>query len=111
MFSSPSVVVHGLEHARAALRPGLPVTLLSAPAAASFAGCGWWRALMDAARAEFAGAGAAAWTDILDCGDASGYAMSALRLGQRAIILDPACPAFPAVAAVAGSFGARLLPR
>src|SRR5260370_33763793 len=101
MFSSPSVVVHGLDHARVALRPGLPVTLLSAPAAASFAGCGWGRALVDAARAEFAGAGAAAWADILDCGGAPGYAMSAPRLGQRSIILHPACPAFPAAPAIA----------
>ncbi len=106
MFSPPPVVVHGLDHARTALAPGLPVTLLSAPAAASFAGCAWWRALVQAARAEFA---AFEWTDILDCGDAPGYAMSALRLGQRAIILDPACPAFAAVEGVAGSLGARLL--
>ncbi len=107
MFSSPSVVVHGLEHVRTALRPGLKVNLLSAPAAASFAGCAWWRALMEAARAEFPGnTMASEWTDTLDCGAAPGYAMSALRLGQRMIILDPACPGFAAVAATAAGLGA-----
>jgi hypothetical protein len=95
----PAVVVHGLRHARAALAPGLPVTLLSARGAAIYAGCGWWRALMQAAGAEI---------DILDCADAPGYAMAALRLGQRGIILDHG-PAFVAVSAAAATLGAIVL--
>jgi hypothetical protein len=111
MFSSPHVVVHGLEQARSTLRPGLPVVLLSAPSAASFAGCGWWRALIAAARAEYPGAAPqAGWSDLLDCGAAPGYAMSALRIGQRALVLDPACPGFPAVAAAAAALSAVVLP-
>ena len=54
-----------------AWRFGVPVTLLSAPGAALFAGCGWWRALVEQARAEFADV---AIDDILDCADASGLA-------------------------------------
>jgi hypothetical protein len=100
MIFPPAVVVHGLRQARTALAPGLPVTLLSARGAALIAGCGWWRALMQAAGAEF---------DILDCADAPGYAMAALRIGQRAIVLDPG-PAFPAVSAAAATLGAIVLP-
>jgi hypothetical protein len=95
----PAVVVHGLGHARAAMAPGLPVTLLSARGAAVYAGCGWWRALMAAAGAEF---------DILDCAAAPGYAMAALRIGQRRIVLDPG-PAFAAVSAAAATLGAVVL--
>ena len=110
MFFPPAVVVHGLDQARTALRPGRAVTLLSARGAALFAGCGWWRALVVAAQADAsAGAGAAMVRDILDCGDAPGAAMAALRVGQRALILDTACPAFVAVAAAAATLGAAVL--
>ena len=112
MFSSPpsarraepAVVVHGLAQLRLALRPGLPVTLLSAPAAACFAGSAWWRALMAIGRAEFGGP----WDDILDCGDAPGTAMAALRLGQRRLILAEAAPGFAAVVAAASALGAEV---
>jgi hypothetical protein len=78
----PAVIVHGVEHARAALAPGLPVTLLSAPGAAIYAGVGWWRAMV----AEAAGA-ATPPPDILDCADAPGRALEALRHGQKLLIL------------------------
>lgn len=100
MFCFPAVTIHGLDHARAALAPGLPVLLLSAPGAALYAGAGWWRALIAAARAEHP---AARMADLLDCADAPGQAMAALRLGQPALILDPDCPAFAAVRAAAGA--------
>ncbi len=102
----PCIVVHGLHHARLALATGAPVTLLSAPGAALYAGCGWWRALVDAARAEHP---ARDIPDILDCADASGYALEALRAGQRALILSPDCAAFSVVAARAKIMGAHLL--
>jgi hypothetical protein len=100
MFFPPAIVVHGLDQARAAMRPGLPVTLLSARGAALYAGCGWWRALMEASGAVH---------HILDCADAPGRAMEALRIGQQTVILDAACPAFAAVAAAAATLGARVL--
>ncbi len=106
MILHPAVVVHGLDQARSALRPALPVTLLSAPGAAVFAGCLWWRALVGQARAEFP---AAVLADVLDCADAPGQAMAALRVGQRALVLDPACPAFAAVTAAAANLGATVL--
>ncbi len=105
MFSAPAVTIHGLTHARAALRPGLPVLLLSAPGAGLYAGCGWWAALIAAARAEFPGD----WRDVLDCADAPGVAMAALRAGLKALVLADDCPAFPAVAAAAAGCGAVVM--
>lgn len=81
--------------------------LLSAPGVAGYAGCLWWRALVDSAAAETPGLIAA---DILDCGDAPGWAMAALRAGCRALVLHPTCPGWPRVAAAAGALGAIVLP-
>jgi hypothetical protein len=106
MLLPPAVVVHGLEDARAALRPGRKVLLLSAPGAAGFAGCLWWRELVAAARAAHPQTAA---LDMLDCGAAPGHAMAALRAGQLLLRLDPGCPAFPAVAAAAATLGACIV--
>jgi hypothetical protein len=102
MKRPPAVVVHGLTQARLALAPGLGVTLLSGRGAAIYAGCGWWRALVAAS--------GATGPDILDCADAPGRAMEALRAGCRLIVLDPAVPAAALVAARAASIGAVVLP-
>jgi hypothetical protein len=104
----PVVIVHGLAHALAALAPGRGVTLLSARNAAGYAGCGWWRALVDQARAQHPETEAA---DILDCGEAAGRALEALRIRQHALILDPSCTAYAAVAAAAAECDALLLDR
>lgn len=98
----PAVIVHGLAQARLAVAAG-PVTLLSAPGAALYAGCGWWRALVAASLT--------AGPDVLDCADAPGRAMAALRVGQKALILAPDHPSFAAVAGAAATLGARLLAR
>ncbi len=106
MLLHQTVIVHGLAEARAALRPGWPVTLLSARGAALHGGCLWWRELVAAARARHP---ATPVLDVLDCADAPGQAMAALRIGQRLLLLDAACPAFPAVAAAAAVLGAAVL--
>ena len=115
MILHPAVVVHGPGHVRAVLRrdgpparPVIlrPVTLLSAPGAAGFAGCLWWRELVAQARDEFPDA---VLNDVLDCAAAPGHAMAALRVGQRRLVLDPACPAFAAVTAAAATLGAEVL--
>lgn len=100
----PAVVVRSLAEALAALAHGLPVTLLSAPGAGAVAGAGWWRALCSAARAAHPDTGC---TDVLDCADAPGRAMEAIRAGQAFLVLDPACPAFDRVAALAIVLPAR----
>ncbi len=106
MLRYPAVVVHGLADARIALGVGMPVMLLSAPGAALYAGCGWWRALIAHARAEFADA---IMTDALDCADASGLALAALRIGQHVVVLAADAPGWTAVAAIAGAWGGRVL--
>ena len=45
---------------------------------------------------------------VLDCADAPGQALGALRAGVPELVLDPACPAFAQVAAVAAALGGRL---
>jgi hypothetical protein len=109
MTGGPAVIVNGLDDAVAALRAasGAPVTLLSAPGAALFAGCLWWREVVRQAH-EIVPGGAV--TDVLDCADASGLALSALRLGLRAIVLYDQAPGRAAILAIATSRGARVLP-
>lgn len=106
MIPYPAVTVHGLAQAVTALAQGRPVALLSGRGAALYAGCGWWREVVAAARAVHPDV---PMLDILDCAEAPGRAMEALRIGQTFLVLDPDCPAFPAVAAAAESLGATVL--
>lgn len=107
----PVAMVHGLADARAALAwaetSGTGVTLLSAPGAALHAGCGWWGALIAQARAAFP---AAVCVDILDCADATGQAMAALRISLCRLVLWPEAPARDAVLAIAAAQGGFILP-
>ena len=64
MIVHPAVIVHGVADVTAALAPGLPVTLLSAPGAGCFAGCLWWREIVALGREVVPGALA---IDVLDC--------------------------------------------
>ena len=103
------MVVHALDQAEAALDSAGPagVLLLSAPAAGGFAGPGWFLALVAEARQRHPGVACEA---ALDCGDAAGSALMALRAGATIVVLDGACPAFATVSAAAAAVGARLLP-
>src|SRR6185312_2439664 len=78
----PAVVVHSLAHAVAALEAaadaGCSVTLLSAPDAGIYAGAGWFKAVVEAAREAEPGA---RFDAILDCGDQAGAVQAALRAG------------------------------
>lgn len=104
----PPVTVLDLPSAIAALRgwgdASRPV-LISAEAAALFAGCLWWRRLIDLAVAE-TGIGCDDW---LDCADAPGQAMAALRVGCRGLIMTPDLPSLPALYAIAAPLGARIV--
>ncbi len=93
--------------ARLALAPGLAVTLLSAEGAAIYAGAGWWRALIAAARRDYPDA---THTDILDCGDAPGRALEALRIGQPVLILRAEPRIFADLSQRAAAIGAVMLP-
>lgn len=103
----PAVTVH--DAAGAALALSLAgwggALLLSAPGAAGYLGAGWFLAVAQAA--------AAAHPDVLhkavlDCADAPGHALAALRAGLREVVLDPACPAFAQVSAAAVAIGGRV---
>ncbi len=83
-----------------ALATGRPVTLLSARGAASYAGCGWWRAVIRAAETDA--------PDLLDCADSPGRALEALSIGCRGLVLEP-CSAWDSVAERAVAAGATLL--
>jgi hypothetical protein len=108
MTLHPAVIVHGPADAKAALAVREPVTLLSAPGAAVFAGCLWWRELVAAARVEYPDVAA---TDILDCADASGIAMGALRSGVIRLVLWPTAPGWHAVAEIAKREGGYAVPQ
>ena len=104
MFPGSIVLVEDRLTAMAAAEGGRPVTLLSPPLAAAWLGPLWWRALVDVARTR----ASAPLADILDCADAPGDAMAALRCGCRALVLAP-CPGFARVTAAAGTLGAVVL--
>jgi len=71
-----------------------------------FAGCGWWRALTERARKTHP---TIPVTDILDCADAPGQAMAALRIGQRLLVLSASAPGWESVAAIAAAQGGAVL--
>jgi hypothetical protein len=97
---APSVIIYDLHQARHVLGLQRAVTLLSPPGAASYAGCLWWKMLTDAA--------GAAKISFLDCDDAAGRALEALRLGLHGIVLRPQ-PSFATVAEIAAAQGAIVL--
>lgn len=105
-----AVIVHGFEEARAALaaaaEAGRAVTLLSAPGAAGYAGIGWWRALVAAARASVPDAVA---DDVLDCGELAGLAVAALHGGCPAVVFTGPDAQAERLAALARVCGARML--
>lgn len=105
MTVPPAVVVHGLGDALAALSHGRPVLLLSAPGAALYAGSGWWRALVAAARQARPDV---AVMDALDCADAPGRALEALSVGCGIVILSARADVFRQVAAIAAASDATL---
>ena len=47
--------------------------------------------------------------DILDCGDGTGQALAALRIGQQHLVLSPGAPGRDAVAAIAAQQGGSVL--
>ncbi|HEY4172562.1 MAG TPA: hypothetical protein VGM42_05995 [Rhodopila sp.] len=108
MIVHPAVIVHGVADAKAALAPGLPVTLLSAPGAAVFAGCLWWREIIVAARTACPRTEA---LDVLDCADASGMAMGAMRSGVCRLVLWPGAPGWDGVAVIAERQGGFVVPQ
>ncbi|MBI4966663.1 MAG: hypothetical protein HZC25_00960 [Rhodospirillales bacterium] len=108
----PWVVVQDLAEARLALRlaarRGLAVGLLSPPDCARIHGAPWFLHLIDLAGARRQGA---LRDHALDCANAPGLALEALRHGAATIILKARPNVFAKVAEIAAKQGARLIAR
>ena len=82
----PQIIVHDLDEAVAALIASsdmdIAVTLVSPKGAASYAGPGWFRALICLAKEKVPDS---QFDSILDCSEDSGQALAALRVGVKAI--------------------------
>lgn len=96
------IVVHHLEQARGALsassEAGFSVQLRSAPGAAAYAGVGYLHALGKAVDHEL----------IIDCGDAAGLVMEALRAGCRKILFSGKAETRQALVEMAIQVGAEV---
>jgi hypothetical protein len=80
----PDAIIASLDDAIAALKQGGPIRLRSIPFASASLGAAGFLAIIKAAREAVPGVVSEA---ILDCGDAPGHALGALRLGAEAISL------------------------
>ncbi len=100
------IIVHSLDHARAALAAavalGVPVMLESAPGAGAYAGPLWFKALVDAAVAEHPEVAVAA---LLDCADEPGTVLGALRAGIKQVRFTGAEPVRQRLSAIAAALG------
>lgn len=85
---------------------GVSVLLVSDPGAASFAGAGWWRALVEELRAEFPDV---PFATLLDCGDSEGAVMGALREGVRDLTYSGPQAMLEKLHAMAGQLGGRVV--
>jgi hypothetical protein len=81
-----AITIHGLADARAALAAAqalrVPVTVISGPGGGSYAGAGWFNAVLREACADYPDVRV---TAILDCDDAAGHAIGAFRAGTKAV--------------------------
>ncbi|GAA0599926.1 hypothetical protein [Caenispirillum bisanense] len=97
LIALPRLIVHTAAHVAAARALGVPVIVQSPPDCPRRQGVPWFAALVTST--------APPLLPVLDCGDAPGLALAALRLGLPAVRLEPG-PAAAAVAAVAAELGA-----
>ena len=90
---------------QAARAEGSSPTLVTPEDAAAFYGAGYLAALQDRAREEFPDV---AFTLVVDCGDAPGYALACLRAGVKTISMNPMNDK---IADIARQMGAELVRR
>jgi hypothetical protein len=89
----------------AARAAGASPTLVTPEDAAAFYGAGYLAALQERARQEFPDV---AFTLVVDCGDAPGYALACLRAGVKTISMEPPNDK---IADIARQMGAELVRR
>ena len=106
---SPVILVRDWRTTEAALQAaradGTSPTLVTPEEAAAFYGAGYLAALQDRARKEFPDV---AFTLVVDCGDAPGYALACLRAGVKRISMEPLNDR---IADIARQMGAELVRR
>lgn len=109
-MKTAAVVVRSLDEARAALvaAGGEPCRLHSPPGAAAQHGIGWWLALTRVLGEEFPGR---PFEAVLDCGDAPGLALAAIRAGVPLVGVEGMAEETRArLADIAGRSGSALTP-
>ena len=79
------------------------LTLLSARGAGVYGGVGWWRSLISLACPD------GDMVHVLDCGEAPGRALEAMRAGQRLLVLRAEIRVWTDIAARAAAYGGVLL--
>ena len=108
-MDSPVILIRDWRQTHAALKTaraeGTSPTLLTPEDAAAFYGAGYLGALQDRARREFPDV---AFTLVVDCGDAPGYALACLRAGVKVISMNPLNEK---IADIARQMGAELVRR
>ncbi len=104
----PAIIIQSLAHAVGALgaaaRAARPVLLVSAPEAGVYAGPGWFRALVEAARRMVP---EARFSTLLDCGDEAGAALAAIRAHVEGAIFTGRPDVARRLADIAGQQGVR----
>jgi hypothetical protein len=105
-----AIVVHDLAQGRAAFGAAaeldVPLTVMSPMGAASSLGVGYFAALIATLRGEFPTVAA---TAVLDCGDAPGLALAALRHGVDGVRVKAPRAALARIADIAAQSGGRLV--
>ena len=105
-----AIVVHSLDDARIALAAAAavarPVRLFSAPAAAGYAGAGWFAQVTALASADFP---QVQFEAVLDCGDGAGLVMAALREGLKTLRFTGPEAIAAKLSDMARASGARLI--
>jgi hypothetical protein len=105
-----AILIHNARDAHAAVAAAaalhVPVTLLSAPGAAGYAGAGYFRALIEDVEARHPDV---VVTGVLDCGSAPGHVMGALRAGIRHLRFSGDDAVAAKLRAIAQAQGAALI--
>jgi len=108
--AAPVIVVHSLAQATAALtaaaKAGRPVVLVSAPGAGSYAGPGWFGAMVEAAREAVPDA---RFSALLDCGADVGAALAAIRSEIERVVFSGRTDVARRLAGIAEQHGVRLV--
>ena len=106
---APAVIVHNLEHTRAAVKAagalGVPVVLINAPMAAAYLGAAYFLEITARAMGEYPGARAVC---VLDCGADAGLVLGALRMGCKAIRFAGPGVVRKKIADIAAQMGAQV---